>query len=619
MQDNFKLLLYLMFFSASFSFQLSAQTYSDHLGTGNSIGITISSSSQQANDAAFNTVNGSAIYPDYAGAIRFLGQATLGANDTEVNDVMTQGIENWIDNQIALPYTSFYTTYTGIYDEIYNMISAQNANVNPADFVRRDDYITYTFYEKALKEDDILRQKVAYALSQIFVISMQSSVLNNRGNAIASYYNLLYDHAFGDYRDLLYNISLHPAMGLYLSHFQNEKADPVSGTLPDENYAREIMQLFSIGVYELNNDGTPKLDNNGNLMETYTINDVQELAKVFTGLSGGDWDLIRNPQNAGTALSFSKNINHYDLTAPMNMYEDRHETSQKVMIDGSIIPANQPGLLDINNAIDVLYNHPNVGPFISFRLIQSLVKSNPSTAYVNRIAKVFNSDDTGARGNLGAVVKAILMDPEARDCANITDTKNGRLLTPVERFVHLMKMFNINSPSGKLWFRDYSELYQKVQHSFLYAPSVFNYYSPYYSELEYVAPLDMVSPEFQILNATTGLHAINVTENAIKSRPFQNRTEVNTNGTNVVTNNADEPFLDFANAISIYDTNGLPALLDHLDLVLCRAQLSPAVRLIIEDALTQMIDTGWAYFSSEFIVKEAMYYMMMSPDYVILK
>ena len=301
-------------------------------------------------------------------------------------------------------------------------------------------------------------------------------------------------------------------MGIYLSHFKNEKEDPEEGTLPDENYAREIMQLFTIGLLEMNNDGSLKLEEQGNTIPTYDITDVQELAKVFTGFSGGAWDLVKVPSNAGKPLTFNKGLNHYDLTVPMMMHEDRHDVGPKIMIDGSILPPNQTGLQDVNDAIDVLFHHPNVAPFFAIRLIQQLVKSNPSPEYINRVAMVFNDNGNGVRGDLEAVFKAVLTDPEARDCEWIDHPAAGRLLQPIERTVQLMKAFDVSVPSNLYWLRDRTLMYGKLEQAFLYAPSVFNFFTPFYAENEFVAPNDMVSPEFQLLNATSTIHYLNEIE-----------------------------------------------------------------------------------------------------------
>ena len=205
-------------------------------------------------------------------------------------------------------------------------------------------------------------------------------------------------------------------------------------------------------------------------------------------------------------MLFNRNLNHYDMRVPMIMWEDRHEQGEKVMIDGSVIPAGQDGMQDINDALDVLFNHPNVGPFIGTRLIQQLVKSNPTPAYVNRVAMAFNDNGQGVRGDMKAVFEAILTDPEARDCSWIENEKTGKLRQPLERFITLLRAFDLDSPSGKLWFADFNTLYDKQEQVFMGSPTVFNFFSPFYAEDNYVAPNGMVSPEFEILHSVTSIH-----------------------------------------------------------------------------------------------------------------
>lgn len=597
---------------------IHAQTYPDHFGKGNKVGVTVTSSSEQGTDEANHTLNGTGLFPDIAGASRFLAQAQLGYNEADIQNVLNLGIDAWLDEQISMPITADYEqTYRNIHEEILSMMYDSLGNADPA---RRDEHIPFVFYQKAFTDDDALRQKIAFALSQIFVVSINGTI-GDKGFGVSSYYDVLYNGAFGNFRDLLYNVSLHPLMGIYLSHFKNEKANPLEGTLPDENYAREIMQLFTIGLFELNNDGSLKLDANGKPIPTYNIEDVQEMAKVFTGLSGGDYDYVFHPEyTPGDPLLFQKNFGHYDLTVPMYMHDDYHDTGTKILPDGTIIPAGQTGMQDINMAIDWLFNHPNVGPFIGYRLIQQLVKSNPTPGYVNRIAAVFNNDGDGVRGNMDAVVRAILTDPEARDCSYITDPKSGKLLQPIERMMNLFYAFNISTPSGRYWFRDYGEIYDRVEQSYLYSPTVFNFFSPFFADGEFVAPNDMVSPEFQLLHSTSTIHYLNMTEDMIKIRPFKNKTGINDNPSNprVVNNSPDNPTLDFTPLTTLYADGGITALIEHLDIYLCRGQLGASTKAHIEDNYNQNVANGTSLSDLE-IVKDVLYYVMISPSYVILK
>ena len=594
---------------ATFTF---SQTYNDHFGTGNTVGVKVSSSSENSSDEAKHTLNGTGYFPDLAGASRFLAQSSLGANYEEIEYVSTLGIENWIDEQMNMENVPYLEKYKTLYQEIIDYIGT----VHPDPEVDRSrEFLSFAFYTAALTDDDVLRNKTAFALLQIFVIANTNNRLNRRGYGQSDYYDILYDGAFGNFRDMLNDVTLHLMMGYYLSHLNNRKGDPETGTLPDENYAREIMQLFTIGLYELNLDGSYKLDENGEPIPTYDITDVQELAKVFTGLSGGAYDIEAFPNLDGLPVLPGRTVNQYDMTVPMAMYEQFHETGQKVLVDGTILPPNQPGMKDIQDALDVLFNHPNVGPFISIRMIQQLVKSNPSPDYIERIATVFNDNGEGVRGDMGAVVKAILLDPEARDCIWLDDAKNGKLKQPIERLTNLFRAFDIDSPSGRLWFDDRREIGGSIEQAFMASPTVFNFFTPFYAEDNYVEPNDMVSPEFQILHAVTAINYLNLIEDAIKEVPFPNRTRINPNAPRLANNNGDRPFLNLEDEVGILQTEGISALLDRLSLILCHGQLSDNTKGIIESALTELINSG--DFNPAEIVENALYFIMASPDYMI--
>lgn len=599
-------ILHLVFFIQT----ATAQQYSDYIGFGHSAGITVRTSHNTPTNTNHQVLTGPNLFSDMNGSSRFLRHATMGSNYETINTVSQDGLTKWLDDQFALTPTSFASEFQRIYNEVDAIIP--NLPDDPLD--PRREFLSYTFYEMGIKYPDVLRQKVAFALSQIFVISPANSTLTNRGFANSSFYDILYLDAFGNFREMLFDVSMHPAMGIYLSSFKNRKADIIQGSFPDENYAREIMQLFTIGLLELNPDGSFKLDHNGNTIPTYDNEDIQELSKVFTGLSGGASD-------NGNPVSFTSGIGAYDLTVPMKVYENYHDKTEKILIDGTVIPANQDGLDDINMAIDVLFNHENVGPFIGLRLIQHLVKSNPSPQYINRITSIFNNNGNGIRGDLKAVIKGILLDPEARDCEWINLPTSGKLVQPVERLTHLFSAFDIQTPSNKYWFRDEVELIEKTQQSFLAAPTVFNFFSPFYAENDYVAPNGLVSPEFQILNSTSGIHNLNVTENVFKRRPFGNRTRLNNNMTGLAVDVADDPVLDLSDEQNLYDPNdptSVDQILDRLDLILCSGQLKASTKAIIKQTIIQnQIDDN--SYNARDAIGDAIYFIMISPDYIILK
>jgi uncharacterized protein (DUF1800 family) len=591
-----------------------SQIYQDHFGTGNSTGITVTSSDESNTNDGKKTLTGTGYFPDMAGASRFLAQASLGANYEEIEHVTSVGIENWIEEQMTMPIVPYIQKSQTILEEINQQIQ----QVHPGlEMDRLGEVSSITLYRSLFEDADVLRNKTAFSLLQILVVSRASIVLGNQLKGHMSYLDILYEGAFDNYRNLLESVTLHPMMGYYLSHLQNKKGDPSIGTLPDENYAREIMQLFSIGLFELNIDGTYKLDFDGNRIPTYDINDVQELAKVFTGLSGGAWDLKLFPELEGVPLDFDRRLNRYDITVPMIMYEEHHDQGEKTLPDGTVLPAGQSGMKDIQDVLDVLFNHPNIGPFVTKRMIQQMIKSNPSPAYVKKVALTFNNNGEGVRGDMGAVVKAILLDPEARDCNLIDDEKNGKLRQPIERLVQLFKAFDIEAPSGNVWFVDRVQIEEQLGQAFMASPSVFNFFTPFYAEDEFVAPNDMVSPEFQILHAVTAINYLNMAEDAIKDSPFRNRTEVNNNNPRLKFNNQDDPVLDFSDELTIYQTQGLSALLERLNLLLCHGQLSESTKNIIQGALQQMENEGG--FSPRDILDNALYFIMVSPDYIILE
>jgi len=580
----------------------TAQVYDDHFGAGNTIGIQVSSSDNQSIDTSTYSISGTQLKPDLVGASRFLAQAALGASYEDMEYVSTIGIDEWLEEQFNLPSHSYAARYDQIYDEIQQIISN--------DF-HADHYMSYVFYDHLIHHPDVLRQKVAFALSQIFVISPYGTSLSSKNQSNLIYYDFLYEGAFSNYKDMLSNVTMSITMGDYLSHFQNQKADIIQKTYPDENYAREIMQLFSIGLHQLELDGTPVKNIDGNNIPTYDIDNIAEMAKIFTGLGAAQ-------KNDGTPNDDFNRDWSINRKIPMKMFDYYHAKGEKNILPGVTIPAGQDGMADIQQTLDVLFNHQNVAPFLSTRLIQHLVKSNPSPAYVKRVAMVFNNNGSGERGDLKAVITAILLDPEARNCDWIDNPTNGKLIQPIERFTTLFKAFDLTTPSGKIWFRDENELLDEIGQSFLAAPSVFNFFSPFYAEDKFVAPLDLVSPEFQILNSVTAIAYINEMEDAIRKKPFENRTAPNSTGQWLIGNNNDQPVLNFSDELALYNSEGIDALLDRLDLILCRGQLSDATKTIIANSIQQNIDNVNGYNSQD-VLHDALYYIMMSPNYVIQK
>jgi uncharacterized protein (DUF1800 family) len=426
-----------------------------------------------------------------AEARRFLTQATFGPTDTTTGELVQLGYEPWLQQQLQMPQAETHLAYydrrkqalldSGVTHTSYNEFSS-------------------SFWHHALYAPDQLRQRVAFALSEIFVVSAADSCGADHSRGLASYYDVLAHHAFGSYRALLGKVSSHPVMGCYLSSLRNQKEDASTGRVPDENYAREVMQLFSIGLYELNTDGSPRTDAQGQPIETYRASDVAGLAKVFTGFSF----------NCPDGLSdncFRWGANHsnptYDVwTTDMVGYAKYHSNTGPKQFLGLTLPARDTAnpQADLDAALDHLASHANVGPFLGRQLIQRLVTSNPSSDYVARVSTAFELSGR----NLGAMVKAILTDPEARlyHEAN-TSLSFGKVREPILRFTALLRAAGTASDSGQ-YLIDSTDAVTQVGQSPLRAPSVFNYFRP-----GYVPPRtqpdaqQLVAPEMQIVNEST--------------------------------------------------------------------------------------------------------------------
>ena len=412
-----------------------------------------------------------------AAAADLLSVTTFGADYALVDAVAREGNAAWLDRQFTLPPSNHlpivqrYLTQYGF---------DLNANPPPGTFRR------FAWWERTLTAPDQLRQRVAYALTQIFVVSDNVDAIFINPLALSSYYDMLLGNAFGNFRDLLRAVTLHPVMGVYLSHVNNAKANAATNTFPDENYAREVMQLFSIGLFELNADGTQKRDIKGNPIPTYDNGDIQEFAKIFTGLSYG-------PAQTGGASFFGKP--DPVLHVPMRMFEAFHQGGQKQLLNDAVVPAGQSGLQDIDAAIDNLFDHPNIGPFIGRLLIQRLVTSNPSPAYVARVSAAFAGNSTGTpRGDMKAILRAVLLDPEAPSGIHLRE--------PFLRFVALNRILHATSDDGTYPAVGYIAQFLLQQHV-LSAPSVFNFYSPAFSPAGELERGGLVSPEFQISTAST--------------------------------------------------------------------------------------------------------------------
>lgn len=604
--------IFLFFFTIN---SVAAQNYNNYIGAGQSIGVKVTTSDSNNNAIGENTIGGQGLNSDEFGASRFLAQATLGATYEDIDQLNQMGYEPWIDAQFNIPADSYLQNTEDIFWEavdLYIQDHGAAAVEGNQDIQVYSGYFRYAWWHTNMTTTDLLRHKVALALSEILVVSAKSN-LADAGRGLGSYYDVLYQNAFGNYRDILYNTTLHPAMGVYLSHFNNPKSDIANNIHPDENYAREVMQLFSIGLYELNPDGSQKLDAYAKPIPTYNNADIREFAKVFTGLGpGAYW----NPWEDYTVypLEFGGGMWITDMTVPMKMYEEEHEAGAKNLLNGFVVPAGQTGLEDISDAIDNIFNHPNVGPFIGRKLIQHMVKSNPSPAYIERVAAAFENNGSGVRGDMQAVIKAILLDPEARDCEWIDDIDSGKLREPLVRYTHLLKAFNPTSPVDKFWSYGWLVDYHTQQHPFE-SPSVFNFFLPDYQPNGAISNAGLVAPEFQLHTSTTSVGYINMI-NFMTFWEYYLGVSTISDPDDVGVLISDEP----NDYISVDRTDeealvGDPdALMDRLDLILTHGNLSQGTRDIIINTLNQM------YPDDEYgRLNMALYLLMISPDYAVLK
>ncbi|MAW81896.1 MAG: hypothetical protein CMI63_16800 [Parvularcula sp.] len=513
-------------------------------------------------------------------ASRFLSQATFGPGEEDIEELVAMGVSAWFQAEFTKQQESML-------EEV--LIREQSGeDVGPG-------ALSEAFWTRAIKSDDQLRQRMGFALSQIFVASFSDSQLAERPIAMANYMDIMSAGGLGNFRQTLENVTYSPAMSIFLTYLQNQKADDEGEVVPDENYAREVMQLFTIGLLELEPNGELRLDGGGQPIETYDNGDVTELAKVFTGLSWADSDNF-----------FSRGETNDAEYLPLMMFEEQHSPEPKSFL-GTTIPANTPGDQSISMALDALYNHRNTPPFISRQLIQRLVTSNPSSAYVGRVADAFRSGSfqlpdgsmagDGTRGDLRAVAAAILLDPEARDPARINDPAFGKIREPVLRFTHWARAFGVEETRTE----DAEILRNTASPSTLNqqayrSPSVFNFYRP-----GFVAPgtesaaAGLVAPELQI---TTG-SSITGYANFMEGFVFRDEEDVNY-------------VADYSEELSL--ANDPAALVDHLDEILTYGSLRAESRTRIINAVQGVGGAGEEQRRAR--AGLAVLMMMNSADYI---
>jgi uncharacterized protein (DUF1800 family) len=501
--------------------------------------------------------------PTVADAGRFLAQATFGANDALITQVQNQGFDPFLNNQ----FTATPSLHLPFVDA--------SGVIPPGIPEEMQAWWTY-----AVTAPDQLRQRIAFALSELFVVSVNSAGLSQNGEGMAAYMDVLVRDSFGNFRQLLEDVTLNPAMGQFLDMLHNDKANLSTGRNPNENYAREVMQLFTIGLYRLNLDGSLLLDSQNLPIPTYDQNAILGLAAVFTG-----WNFAQT----GTPVWYGATPNYRD---PMIPITGHHQTTSKTILNGVVIPPNQTAPQDLKTALDTIFNHPNVGPFVCRQLIQRLVTSNPSPGYVYRVASVFNNNGQGVRGDLKAVIRAILLDYDARGVPITLNQGYGHEREPVVRFTNLLRAFNATCPTGK--FTVYANNLAEVP---LHAPTVFNFFSPDFSEQGAIALAGLKSPEFEITTGTTVISQANLMRSTINSGngPTDNRITLNLSAEQTM---ASDP----------------TQLVDHLNTLLMANGMSSAMRTTLINAITQ-IPAG----NPTARVQTAIYLVINSPEFVVQK
>ncbi|HEY1765719.1 MAG TPA: DUF1800 family protein [Opitutaceae bacterium] len=507
-----------------------------------------------------------------ADAPRLLTQATFGPTTQDIATLKNQGYSGWISAQMAKSAT-LHRPATDADLSAFPSTGQTVANQNNRQAA---------WWEIAVGAPDQLRQRVAFALSEILVTSDVASSLSGQADGLANYYDILVNDAFGNYRTLLNDVTLSPAMGNYLNMLHNAKAVPAKGTSADENYAREVQQLFSIGLSELQPDGTLVLDSSGLPEPTYDQNEIVQMANALTGW--GYHSAASNPSFYGTAADFDD---------PMMAYPAYHDTTQKTIVNNVVLPANQSAQADLQAVLDALFNHPNCGPFVSQQLIQRLVTSNPSPAYVYRVSQVFANDGNGVRGNLAAVVRAILLDYEARSLAETSNPGFGKLKEPILRVTAMYRAFNAGSKEGRF---PIFNIQNNLDQAALRSPTVFNFFDPDYVQPGSLASAGLVAPEFQITTAPTVISVPNYFYSGIYTAANPSTSTVVLNLT-ALTANASNP----------------GAMVGLLNQLLCANEMSAATKQLVEAELASLPSNTTPLV----LAQTALYLTATSPDAAI--
>jgi len=490
-------------------------------------------------------------------AARFLDQATWGPTSADIQDLQQKGIARWLNEQFRMPPSDLPD------QPLLDANGKTNTDFTP---------LQRAFFENAVNGPDQLRQRVAFALSEIWVVS---AVTVRPAYAYAPYYRLFIQNAFGNYRDIMKAVTLSPAMGAYLNMANNNKGNAARGTAANENYARELMQLFTVGLNQLNPDGTPLLDVNGNRIPTYSQAVVTNTARALTG-----WTY---PTAAGAAAKANNPAYYIGQMIPV---ETNHDMNSKVIVGGTYLPPNQTAEQDLDAVLDALMKQPTTAPFISRQLIQHLVTSNPSPAYVQRVAGVFANNGLGESGDMRTVVKAILTDREARagDDPSIPGYANfGHLREPVLFLMDMLRAFNAQLTPASVIYNFANQLGQNL----FFPATVFSYFSPLYT-LDDGTP----APEFQIYSTQTAATRANVVATTIYGTLDKNTK------------------LDYSEFLAY--GNDMAKLLDHIAYIFLHHAMSPELRRAATSAASA-VTTPLAK------VQAALYIVLTSSEYQVIQ
>ncbi|HEX9474142.1 MAG TPA: DUF1800 domain-containing protein [Steroidobacteraceae bacterium] len=521
-----------------------------------------------------------------AEASRFLQQAQFSATDVDIAALKSLGYSSWLDAGFSTALGQTGVAWLDAHG--YNSITAEQRYFWP-------QFGDFMIWNQLLAGPDQMRKRMALALSEFFVVSLTPIDGFYPPYMIAAYWDLLAANALGNFRTLLEKITLNAAMGFFLNTRGNLKEDTASGRQPDENYAREVMQLFSIGLYELDADGSHKTDTTGKPIETYVQDDVSNLARVFTGY---DNDYSRVTFTNVAWVNYAIPSTQF-ATDPMTFNPANH-SDLAVTFLGTTIPANTPGLDALRRALDTLFNHPNVGPFFGRQMIQRLVTSNPSPAYVERVTNVFNNDGTGVRGNLRAVWKAILTDTEARTAPAASATLAGKLREPMVRLVQWARTVGVSSATGAYEIYDLSASDTGLGQSALRSPSVFNFFRPgYVPPNTAIAANNMQAPEFQLLDETTTAGYINFLEWMVRW-------------------GYGDVVPSYAALLPI--AHDVPGVIAWLNLRLCANQLSSGTVGTLQSALAALGVTASSSDDTKlFLLASACLMILSCPEYLVQK